>query len=59
MALHVYTCKNCGIEFEKLDFRFDGMCPFCGNSMEKKFSTFSWVFRGLFELMNEEDRGEA
>lgn len=59
MPIHEYVCEDCGLRFEVLSDRWDGRCMDCGSTeVERKFSTFSFYFRGLFELMQEEDKEE-
>jgi len=55
MPIREYQCSGCQHIFEKLNPPDGVECPNCGSkNVRKKFSTFSWVFRGAFELWNEE-----
>lgn len=57
MPIHEYTCENCGFRFEKLSDRWDKRCPDCGSKdVERRFSTFSFYFRGALEYFNEEEK---
>jgi len=51
-----FECQVCQNIFEKLNPPADVECPNCGSkNVRQKFSTFSWVFRGLLELIQEEE----
>lgn len=56
MPLFEYVCRSCGHKFEKLSDRWDGRCPRCGaENAERQWSPVSWVYRGLLELIQEEE----
>lgn len=58
MPLREYDCFNCSAIFDKLNpEKGKVVCPYCGSHdvEERKFSTYSWQFRGLLELINEEE----
>jgi len=56
MPIREYQCSVCHNIFEKFNPPDDVECPNCGSkNVWQKFSTFSWNFRGLFELMQEEE----
>lgn len=62
MPLRELECYNCFAIFDKLNpERGKVICPYCGSKdvMQKEFSTFSWQFRGLLELIEEEEKEEA
>ena len=59
MPIFEYVCKDCGLKFEVLSNRWDGKCPQCGSeNIKRRFSPCSWNFRGLFELIQEEEQEE-
>jgi len=56
MPLFEYVCRSCGHKFEKLSDRWDGRCPRCGaENAERQWSPVSWLYRGLLELIQEEE----
>lgn len=57
MPIFEYKCNECGYEFEALIERWNGRCPKCeSENLTKKFSTFTFNFRGAFEYFNEEEK---
>jgi len=57
MPIREYQCLECQNNFEKLNPSGEVECPKCGSKkVRRKFSTFSWVFRGAFELFNEQEK---
>ena len=57
MPIREFQCSECQNTFEKLNPPADVECPNCGSkNVRQKFSTCSWVFRGAFELFNEEEK---
>jgi len=57
MPIKEYQCLKCQRIFEKLNPPDSVECPNCGSkNVRQKFSTFSWNFRGAFELFNEEEK---
>lgn len=58
MPIREFQCQVCHTIWDKLNPSSDMECPECGSKdVGQKFSTFSWNFRGRFELFNEEDKG--
>jgi len=56
MPIREFQCQVCHNKFEKLNPPDDVECPNCGSkNVRQRFSTFSWVFRGLLELIQEEE----
>jgi len=56
MPIREYQCQVCHNKFEKLNPPDGVECPNCGSkNVRQRFSTFSWVFRGLLELIQEEE----
>ena len=56
MPIREYQCLKCRNVFEKLNPEGEIECPKCGSKdIEKRFSAYSWRFRGLLELINEEE----
>ena len=57
MPIREYQCSECQNTFEKLNPPDGVECPNCGSKdVRQKFSTFSWRWRGLLELLNEEEQ---
>jgi len=56
MPIREFQCDRCHNTFEELNPEGEVKCPKCGSKdIEKRFSVCSWRFRGLLELLSEEE----